>query len=90
MSKSVRLSIQGMNCGSCAGRVDKALNGLEGVEASVNLASDSAEVTYADKLSVDDLVKAVQDAGYDAHEVVDRDKQMREQREPNRQKKCAR
>ncbi len=81
MSKSVRLSIQGMSCGSCAGRVDKALNGLEGVEASVNLASDSAEVTYADKLSVDDLIKAVQDAGYDAHEVLDRDKQMREQRE---------
>jgi Cu+-exporting ATPase len=81
MSKSVRLSIQGMNCGSCAGRVDKALNGLEGVEASVNLASDSAEVTYSDSVSIDDLIQAVKSAGYDAHEVVDRDKQMREQRE---------
>lgn len=82
MSKSVRLSVEGMSCGSCASRVDKALNGLGGVEeASVNLASDSAEVTYSNKLSVDDLIKAVQEAGYDAHEVVDRDKQMREQRE---------
>ncbi|WP_404398494.1 heavy metal translocating P-type ATPase [Idiomarina loihiensis] len=82
MSKSVRLSVEGMSCGSCASRVDKALNGLDGVEdASVNLASDSAEVTYSDKLSVDDLVQAVKSAGYEAHEVVDRDKQMREQRE---------
>ncbi|NWO01468.1 MAG: copper-translocating P-type ATPase [Idiomarinaceae bacterium] len=82
MSKSVRLSVEGMSCGSCASRVDKALNGLDGVEdASVNLASDSAEVTYSEKLSVDDLVQAVKTAGYDAHEVIDRDKQMREQRE---------
>lgn len=82
MSKSVRLSVEGMSCGSCASRVDKALNGLDGVEdASVNLASDSAEVTYSEKLSVDDLVQAVKNAGYDAHEVIDRDKQMREQRE---------
>ncbi|MCP1338509.1 heavy metal translocating P-type ATPase [Idiomarina sp. M1R2S28] len=82
MSKSVRLSVEGMSCGSCASRVDKALNGLDGVEdASVNLASDSAEVTYSEKLSVDDLVQAVKSAGYDAHEVLDRDKQMREQRE---------
>ena len=82
MSNSVRLSIEGMSCASCVGRVDKALNGLDGVEdASVNLASDSAEVTYSDKLSVDDLIKSVKDVGYDAHEVLDRDKQMREQRE---------
>ena len=82
MSKSIRLSVEGMSCASCAGRVDKALNGLDGVEeASVNLASDSAEVKYSDKVSVDDLIKAVKGAGYDAHEVLDRDKQMREQRE---------
>jgi len=82
MSNSVRLSIEGMSCASCVGRVDKALNGLDGVEdASVNLASDSAEIKYSDKVSVDDLIKAVKSAGYDAHEVVDRDKQMREQRE---------
>ena len=82
MSKSIRLSIEGMSCASCAGRVDKALNGLDGVEdASVNLASDSAEVTYSDSVSIDDLIQAVKSAGYDAHEVVDRDKQMREQRE---------
>lgn len=82
MNNSVRLSIDGMNCASCVGRVDKALNSLDGVEkASVNLASDSAEVTYADSVSVDDLIQSVKDTGYDAHEVVDRDQQMREQRE---------
>ncbi|MCK7459187.1 heavy metal translocating P-type ATPase [Idiomarina aminovorans] len=86
MSKSVRLSVEGMNCASCVGRVDKALNALDGVEdASVNLASDSAEVTYSDKLSVDDLTEAVKGAGYDAHEVLDRDQQMREQRQQQAQ-----
>jgi len=86
VSKSVRLSVKGMSCASCVGRVDKALNALDGVEdASVNLASDSAEITYLDTLSVDDLIKAVKGAGYDAHKVVDRDKQMREQREQQAQ-----
>ncbi len=76
----IRLSISGMNCASCAGRVDKALNQLEGVnEVAVNLASDSAEIK-ADNVTVEQLIKAVKDAGYDAHEIVDRDKEMREQR----------
>lgn len=76
----IRLSISGMSCASCAGRVDKALNQLEGVnEVSVNLASDSAEIK-ADNVTVEQLIKAVKDAGYDAHEIVDRDKEMREQR----------
>ena len=76
----IRLSISGMSCASCAGRVDKALNQLEGVnEVAVNLASDSAEIK-ADNVTVEQLIKAVKDAGYDAHEIVDRDKEMREQR----------
>ena len=70
-----------MNCGSCPSRVDKALSGVNGVEqVSVNLASDAAEVT-ANNVSTDTLIKAIQDAGYDAHEIIDRDKEMREQRE---------
>ena len=76
----IRLSISGMSCASCAGRVDKALNQLEGVnEVAVNLASDSAEIK-ADNVTVEQLIQAVKDAGYEAHEIVDRDKEMREQR----------
>jgi len=79
--QTIRLSVSGMNCGSCASRVDKALSGVNGVEqVSVNLASDAAEVT-ANNVSTDTLIKAIQDAGYDAHEIIDRDKEMREQRE---------
>lgn len=82
MSQSIRLSIEGMHCGSCVGHVDKALNAVDGVEsASVNLASESAEVTLSGSVSVEQLTQAVKDAGYDAHEVQDRDKQMREQRQ---------
>ena len=79
--QTIRLSVSGMNCGSCASRVDKALSGVNGVkQVAVNLASDAAEVT-ANNVSTDTLIKAIQDAGYDAHEIIDRDKEMREQRE---------
>ncbi|WP_404399942.1 heavy metal translocating P-type ATPase [Idiomarina seosinensis] len=81
----IRLSVSGMNCGSCASRVDKALSAVAGVnEVSVNLASDSAEVK-AQGVSVEQLTEAVREAGYDAHEVVDRDKEMRQQRERQQQ-----
>jgi Cu+-exporting ATPase len=40
------LPIEGMTCASCAGRVEQALRRLPGVEASVNLASDQAQIHY--------------------------------------------
>lgn len=82
MSKqNIRLAITGMSCASCAGRVDKALAAVDGVEeVSVNLASDSAEVK-GEALQVDSLIAAVEESGYGAHEVIDRDKEMREQRQ---------
>jgi Cu+-exporting ATPase len=40
------LPIEGMTCASCAGRVEQALRGLPGVEASVNLAADQAQIHY--------------------------------------------
>jgi len=82
--QTIRLGISGMNCGSCASRVDKALSQVDGVEqVSVNLASDSAEVqlSQSQDVSIEQLVEAVKEAGYDAHRVVDRDKEMQEQRE---------
>jgi P-type Cu+ transporter len=63
---SVELEIGGMTCASCASRVERRLNGLEGVEASVNFATESARVRYADGVTPDDLVAAVESTGYTA------------------------
>ena len=62
------LSVSGMTCGGCAARVDKALRAVPGVtEVSVNLADDTAMVTYAGRaLTIDTLAKAATDAGYPA------------------------
>lgn len=64
------LPISGMHCASCVSAVEKSLDKLEGVkEASVNLATESATVSYdEDKVSDDDLRQAVEDAGYSLDE----------------------
>ncbi|MGI8757925.1 MAG: heavy metal translocating P-type ATPase [Acidimicrobiales bacterium] len=53
-----------MTCASCAMRIEKRLNKLEGVTATVNYASEKAKVTYAEGIARDDLVAAVEKAGY--------------------------
>lgn len=62
--RTVNLSIGGMTCASCVARVEKKLNKLDGVSASVNLATESARVTAPSAVSVDDLLAAVARAGY--------------------------
>ncbi|WP_249021384.1 cation-translocating P-type ATPase [Conexibacter sp. S30A1] len=63
----VELVIDGMTCASCATRIEKRLNKLDEVSASVNFASEHATVTFdAGSLSVDDLIGAVEAAGYHA------------------------
>jgi Cu+-exporting ATPase len=64
---TVQLELEGMTCAACAARIDKALNKLDGVEASVNFATEKAAVHYDDgAVAVDDLVRAVEGAGYHA------------------------
>lgn len=63
---SVDLAIGGMTCASCSARVEKKLNKLEGVEASVNLATERAHVVFAAPVAVGDLVKQVEATGYTA------------------------
>jgi len=66
-NQTVRLDLEGMTCSSCATRIERKLNKLEGVEATVNYATDQAAVTYhASTISLDDLVAAVESAGYHA------------------------
>lgn len=62
----VDLSVQGMTCASCVARVEKKLGKLDGVDASVNLATESARVTAPASVSDDDLLGAVARAGYSA------------------------
>ncbi|MGZ0069331.1 heavy metal translocating P-type ATPase [Microbacterium sp. Yaish 1] len=60
------LDIEGMTCASCVARVEKRLQRLDGVHATVNLATESARVEHPAAVSVDDLVEAVGQAGYTA------------------------
>jgi Cu+-exporting ATPase len=62
----VELLIGGMTCASCAARVEKKLNRLEGVQASVNFATERAKVSYAGEVTPQDLVATVEATGYTA------------------------
>ncbi len=68
---TVDLQIGGMTCASCAARVEKKLNRMGGVTATVNFATETAHVSYADPVAVADLVRTVEATGYTAG-VVDR------------------
>ena len=64
---SVDLLVGGMTCASCVGRVEKKLNRLEGVHATVNLATASAHVDYDPALvGPEELIETVERTGYTA------------------------
>jgi len=81
----ILLDVEGMTCASCVSRVENKLNAVEGVEASVNLVTEKAAVRYDDeRVSIEDLVRAVESAGYraaspteQAHEQNQRDVEAR-------------
>jgi Cu+-exporting ATPase len=62
----VELAIGGMTCASCASRIERKLNKLEGVHASVNYATEKATVDFPAGVHVEDLVSTVRAAGYEA------------------------
>ncbi|KUN28130.1 carbonate dehydratase [Streptomyces antibioticus] len=64
----VELLIGGMTCASCAARVEKKLNRMDGVTATVNYATEKAKVTYAEGVEVADLIATVVRTGYTAEE----------------------
>ncbi|MDG3016764.1 heavy metal translocating P-type ATPase [Speluncibacter jeojiensis] len=66
LPNSVELSIGGMTCASCAARIEKKLNRLDGVTATVNYATEKAKVSFADAVTPDDLVATVEATGYTA------------------------
>ena len=60
------LAITGMTCASCANRIERKLNKLDGVAATVNYATEKAKVTFRGDVDTDTLVAAVESAGYGA------------------------
>ncbi|MFS7873516.1 heavy metal translocating P-type ATPase [Streptomyces asiaticus] len=64
----VELAIGGMTCASCAARVEKKLNRLDGVTATVNFATEKAKVSYGAGIEVADLIATVVKTGYTAEE----------------------
>ncbi|WP_425831041.1 heavy metal translocating P-type ATPase [Streptomyces fractus] len=66
--EQVELAIGGMTCASCAARVEKKLNRMDGVEATVNYATEKAKVSYGDGVEVADLIATVEATGYTAQQ----------------------
>jgi P-type Cu+ transporter len=62
----VELQIGGMTCASCAARIEKKLNKIDGVTATVNFATEKARVEYGGDVSPEQLVQTIEQAGYTA------------------------
>src|SRR3954447_7549652 len=67
-TSEVELLIGGMTCASCAARVEKKLNRMDGVSATVNYATEKAKVSYPAGIQVADLIATVVKTGYTAEE----------------------
>ena len=65
-TQTVALAIGGMTCASCAARIGKRLNKIDGVEAGVNYATEQATITFTDDTSVDELIGEIEAIGYTA------------------------
>ncbi|MET8003431.1 heavy metal translocating P-type ATPase, partial [Nonomuraea glycinis] len=63
---AVELSIGGMTCASCANRIERKLNKLEGVTATVNYATEKAKVTFSESVDTQQLIAEVEKTGYTA------------------------
>ncbi|MFF4947830.1 heavy metal translocating P-type ATPase [Streptomyces chattanoogensis] len=65
-SRTTTLTVGGMTCAACVGRVERKLGRLDGVSASVNLATGRARISHPEALPVDDLIATVEAAGFTA------------------------
>ncbi|WP_055565278.1 heavy metal translocating P-type ATPase [Streptomyces atriruber] len=79
------LAVGGMTCAACVKRVEKRLGRLDGVTATVNLATGRARVSHPPHVTPDELVTTVQQAGYTAELPEPPRRQERQKREPGRQ-----
>ena len=65
------LSIEGMTCSSCVNTVEKALNSVEGVRATVNFATETAHILAPAEMNAKEFIKIVEKAGYSAKLITD-------------------
>ena len=70
------LSVAGITCGACAVKVEKALNQIPGVTATVNFATESARVTLTDAVSTQQVIERIEKAGYGARLLEDTTPEM--------------
>lgn len=65
VKEQMNVDITGMTCASCSTRIEKILNKMDGVDATVNLAMENASVTFeSDKVKPDDIFNKINDLGY--------------------------
>src|SRR2546425_970485 len=70
--RGARFPVEGMTCASCVNRIERYLGKLDGVtKANVNLATERATVVAGPSVTVDQIIAAVEAAGYDARLIVD-------------------
>ena len=72
-TETIELSIDGMTCASCANRIERKLNRIDGVTATVNFATEKARVEYGEGVTPANLVATVEEAGYQAHLQAEQD-----------------
>jgi Cu+-exporting ATPase len=77
-ARGIELAIGGMTCASCAARIEKKLNKLDGVTAIVNFATETASVTFPPAVSTDDLISVVEKTGYTARIPAQREAEVAE------------
>ncbi|MGA1763702.1 MAG: heavy metal translocating P-type ATPase, partial [Ilumatobacteraceae bacterium] len=75
-SHQLDLAISGMTCGACALKVEKALNQIDGVTATVNFATESARITTSSEVSTERIIARVEEAGYGARRLEDTTPEM--------------
>ncbi|MFD8723624.1 heavy metal translocating P-type ATPase [Streptomyces sp. NPDC059629] len=88
-TSEVELLIGGMTCASCAARVEKKLNRMDGVTATVNYATEKAKVTYPGGVQVADLIATVVKTGYTAEEPAPPQPQPSQEAGPDRDPELA-
>lgn len=71
-ARTIELDITGMTCASCANRIERKLNKVDGVTATVNFATERAKVSFPDTIDPAELVSTVEQAGYGASIKPDR------------------
>ncbi|MFE7461484.1 heavy metal translocating P-type ATPase [Streptomyces sp. NPDC057554] len=89
-ASEAELMIGGMTCASCAARVEKKLNRMDGVTATVNYATEKARVTFAEGLELTDLVATVEKTGYTARPLPPPERKAERRAEEKREGKTER